>query len=74
VAFRGPEYTITPGAEGVASLVFDVPKFARGVKGGIREDHDEEAKITEPLFEVQCILSIKISMGIGRYVRPNFIP
>lgn len=52
----------------MASLVFDVPKAARGVKGGIRQGGDEEEdRLTEPLFEVKCIVGIKITMGIGRY-------
>ncbi|KAI0648693.1 hypothetical protein C8Q79DRAFT_1040192 [Trametes meyenii] len=63
VSFRGPEYIITPGAEGVANLVVDVPKNARGVKGGRRIG--DEGKSTECLFEVRCIIGVKLSMGIG---------
>jgi hypothetical protein len=66
VAFSGPEYVIPPGAEGVASLVFDVPKHARGVKGGTREGAEGEDRLTEALFEVRCNVGIKIAMGIGR--------
>lgn len=64
VSFRGPEYIIPPGGEGVANLVVDVPKNARGVKGGRRIG--DEGKISECLFEVRCIASVKLSMGIGR--------
>lgn len=64
VSFRGPEYVIQPGVEGVANLVVDIPKHARGVKGGPRQS--DGAKSTECLFEVRCILSIKLAMGIGR--------
>ncbi|KAJ4487102.1 hypothetical protein C8J55DRAFT_487271 [Lentinula edodes] len=35
VPFRGPEYIILPGVERVASLVFDVPKSARGVRSAL---------------------------------------
>jgi hypothetical protein len=77
VPFCGPEYIIPPGVEGVASLVFDVPKFARGVKGGSRDGDEAERRTTEALFEVRCIVGIKMLMGIGRceilkYVQPSF--
>ena len=64
VSFRGPEYTIQPGVEGVANLVIDIPKDARGVKGGRRQGDDN--KITECLFEVRCMVDIKLAIGIGR--------
>ncbi|CDO75124.1 hypothetical protein BN946_scf185010.g49 [Trametes cinnabarina] len=63
VSFRGPEYIIVPGAEGIANLVIDVPKNARGVKGGRRVG--DEGKISECLFEVRCTVSVKLGMGIG---------
>ncbi|KAI9067691.1 hypothetical protein FKP32DRAFT_1609263 [Trametes sanguinea] len=63
VSFRGPEYIIVPGAEGVANLVIDVPKNARGVKGGRRIG--DEGRVSECLFEVRCMVSVKLSMGIG---------
>ena len=66
VAFRGPEYIILPGTEGVASLVFDIPKDAKGVKGGTREGDEAKGETTEPLFEVRCIIVTKLAMGIGR--------
>ncbi len=66
VSFRGPEYIIQPGVEGVANLVVDVPKQARGVKGGRRQGNGD--KTSEPLFEVRCMLSIKLALGIGRWV------
>ncbi|EIW84282.1 hypothetical protein CONPUDRAFT_142629 [Coniophora puteana RWD-64-598 SS2] len=58
VEFDGPEYTVPPGIEGAANLVIDVPRHARGVKGGIREG--ENGKMTDGLFEVRCILSIRV--------------
>lgn len=65
--FRGSEYTITPGVEGVANLVFDIPRDARGLKGGTREQAEEgERHHTEPLFEVKTSIVIKIGMGVGR--------
>ncbi|KAF5379738.1 hypothetical protein D9615_005784 [Tricholomella constricta] len=65
VPFRGAEYVIQPGAEGVASLVFDVPKHARGVRGGTLEGDESEGRTSESLFEVRCIVGITINMGIG---------
>jgi len=68
VAFRGPEYLVHPGTEGVASLVFDVPQNARSLKGGPRDGDEEEGKTTDCLFEVRCTLGIKIGLPFGRYV------
>ncbi|KAK7461662.1 hypothetical protein VKT23_008089 [Stygiomarasmius scandens] len=75
VPFKGPEYIIPPGAEGVASLVFDVPRSAKGVKGGVylgdvlenlpRDGEDKKVKESESLFEVRCIVGVKMSMGLG---------
>ena len=69
IPFRGSEYTIAPGVEGVANLAFDVPRNARGVKGGAREQAEEgERHHTEALFEVKTSVLIKIGMGVGRWV------
>ncbi|KAF6745736.1 hypothetical protein DFP72DRAFT_924355 [Ephemerocybe angulata] len=66
VPFRGPEYIIPPGAEGVANLVFDVPKHSRGVRGGTLEgDEEDPPRHTESLFEIRCTVDIKMSMGFG---------
>ncbi|OBZ72563.1 hypothetical protein A0H81_07416 [Grifola frondosa] len=65
VSFRGPEYIILPGAEGVANLVFNLPRNARGAKGGRRQGDEEQEPTTECLFEVRCVASIKLSMGIA---------
>ncbi|KAF8723421.1 hypothetical protein AX14_009312 [Amanita brunnescens Koide BX004] len=66
VAFHGPEYIIHPGVEGIANLVFDIPKTARGVKGGVYLDEGYRSpRETQSIFEVQCIVSAKMSMGIG---------
>jgi hypothetical protein len=74
VAFRGPDYIIPPGAEGVASLVFDVPKHARGVRGGMREADEGDVMRSEPLFEVRCYVGVKMTMGIGRYACRTVVP
>ena len=79
VPFKGPEYQVPPGGEGVANLVFDIPRFARGVRGGQRQSAEGElslaegahndltsGKLTDALFEVRCIVQIKLSLGIGR--------
>jgi hypothetical protein len=76
VSFKGPEYIIASGAEGVASLVFDVPKDARGVRGGALEGGEgdegtggkEGRRLTESLFEIGCAVGVKIGMGFGRLV------
>ncbi|KAI0791168.1 hypothetical protein C8Q75DRAFT_756975 [Abortiporus biennis] len=65
VSFKGKEYIINPGVEGVANLVFDVPVNARGVKGGTRHGDEEENRYTPALFEVRCVASVKIAMGFG---------
>ncbi|KAF8800493.1 hypothetical protein BYT27DRAFT_7227437 [Phlegmacium glaucopus] len=69
VPFRGPEYIIPPGAEGVANLVFDVPKLARGVQGGTLDGESKEEggqpRRTESLFEIRCEVEVKLGMGIG---------
>ncbi|KAJ7730809.1 hypothetical protein B0H16DRAFT_210102 [Mycena metata] len=65
VPFRGEEYIIPPGAEGVASLVFDVPKHARGVKGGLLKGDESASKPTPAIFEVRCVVGVKMTMGFG---------
>ncbi|KAG5718451.1 hypothetical protein E4T56_gene4118, partial [Termitomyces sp. T112] len=65
LSFDGPEYIITPGTEGVASLVFDVPEHARGVRAGPYEGDESENRTSESIFEVRCILGITINMGSG---------
>lgn len=66
VSFRGQDYIIQPGSEGVANLVFDVPENARGVNGRQRYGDEEEVRVTNCLFEVQCLVSVKLAMGFGR--------
>jgi hypothetical protein len=66
VSFRGQDYIIQPGTEGVANLVFDVPATARGVKGTERYGDEVDDRVTECLFEVRCIVGVKLSMGFGR--------
>ncbi|KAL5526614.1 hypothetical protein ACEPAF_8338 [Sanghuangporus sanghuang] len=67
VPFRGPEYIVQPGTEGVASLVFSVPRNAQGVRSGKLKtgEEDEGREPVESLFDVQCMLEIKIGMGLG---------
>ncbi|KZT02549.1 uncharacterized protein LAESUDRAFT_762682 [Laetiporus sulphureus 93-53] len=64
VSFNGPEYIIHPGAEGVALLVFDLPEHARSVHGRSREGDEEGSRHVDPLFEVRCLVNVKLSMGI----------
>ncbi|KAL5525827.1 hypothetical protein ACEPAG_7164 [Sanghuangporus baumii] len=67
IPFRGPEYIVQPGTEGVANLVFSVPRNAQGVRSGRLEtgEEDEGREPVESLFDVQCMLEIKIGMGLG---------
>ncbi|KAF9029109.1 hypothetical protein BDZ89DRAFT_1065634 [Hymenopellis radicata] len=63
--FRGPDFIIPPGAEGVASLVFDVPRNARSVRGGVLEGL-EGSKGTHALFDIKATVTVKMAMGMGR--------
>ncbi|KAF9477727.1 hypothetical protein BDN70DRAFT_880830 [Pholiota conissans] len=69
VPFRGAEYIIPPGAEGVANLVFDVPKHARGVRGGTLDGEELEGghglRHSDSLFEIRCKVEVKLTMGMG---------
>ena len=77
ITFRGPEYITHPNTEGIAQLVFDVPRTARTVSaymrhGGDRDedeaDSDAFRRRSAPLFEVRGVLAIRIAMPIGRFV------
>lgn len=66
VPFRGNVYSVQPGTEGVANLTFEVPRNARSVKGGAREGGDDEGgRLTDSLFDIQCLVNVKIGMSIG---------
>ncbi|OCH87986.1 hypothetical protein OBBRIDRAFT_836941 [Obba rivulosa] len=65
VTFRSAEYILHPGAEGVANLVVDVPRNARGVRGGMRYGDEDRAAGHNHLFQVQCVLGIALTMGLG---------
>ena len=66
VPFRGPEYIINPGAEGVAHLIFDVPDVARTVQAEPRCGGEDEERTSPNLFSIRCIVSVKLTMGFGR--------
>ena len=72
IAFRGPEYTSNPGTEGIAQLIFDVPRTARTVSahprhgGDVGEDEGAGKNRTPPLFEVRGVVTVSISMPLGR--------
>lgn len=65
-----------PGGEGVAHLVFDVPKNAISSMGGLREtdqDRDRESAqrrraIEKLIFGVECEVVVTVGMGLGAYV------
>ena len=65
VSFRGPEFIIQPGVEGVANLVFDVPAQARSLKGGQRENIEDE-RTSNYLFEVSATVTVCLALGFGR--------
>ncbi|KXN83785.1 hypothetical protein AN958_01062 [Leucoagaricus sp. SymC.cos] len=66
VPFKGQEYILPPGGEGVAHLVFDVPLSARSVRGGEYEgDGDEEGRKSDALFSIQASVEVKVVMGLG---------
>lgn len=66
VPFRGPDYIVQPGTEGIANLVFDVPNKCRGLRSGRLDNGDDDnPRESESLFEVRCIIDIKLGMGIG---------
>jgi hypothetical protein len=67
VPYRGQEYTLPPGGEGVAHLVFDVPITARSVRGGTYDGDDDGVRNTsEALFSIQASVEVKVGMGLGR--------
>lgn len=70
VEFRGPEYSVPPGIEGIARLVIDIPRHSRGVKGGLRID--DNGRDTEGFFEVRCTLRLRIEMPPGRCAIHHF--
>ena len=66
VDFRGPEYSLPPGIEGVASLVVDIPRHSRGSRGHPRLDNS--GKSTDSLFDIRCSFNIRVEMPPGRCV------
>jgi len=67
---------IMPGVEGIANLVFDVPRNARVIRGGTLDGDDEEGgegiinrpRQTESLFEIKCKIEVRLTLGMGRCV------
>jgi hypothetical protein len=66
VSFRGPEFIIHPGVEGVANLVFDVPPHAKSLRAGPR-DGGEDSRSSGHIFEVRCTVTICLALGLGRW-------
>lgn len=65
----------------MASLVFDVPRYVRSVRGGLREHgntgegkggngggNELSGKGVDALFEVRVVVGVKMNMGLGRLV------
>lgn len=63
VDFRGPEYSLPPGIEGLARLVIDVPRHFRGAKGSSRLD--DSGRTTDCLFGVSCAFDVRVEMPPG---------
>ncbi|OAX32510.1 hypothetical protein K503DRAFT_870119 [Rhizopogon vinicolor AM-OR11-026] len=63
VEFRGHEYKVPPGIEGVANLVINIPRSSRGSRGGARLG--ENGEMTNGLFEVCCSLRLQVDMPVG---------
>lgn len=63
VPFHGPEYTVQAFSEGVAHLVLNIPRSARGVRKGPREAMDGrgEPYWKDGLFSVQCYIVVSLS-------------
>lgn len=72
VEFRGHEYMVPPGIEGVANLVINIPRSSRGSRGGARVG--ENGNITDCLFEVCCSLRLRVDMPIGSEPLSIIIP
>ncbi|KAG2369054.1 hypothetical protein BDR07DRAFT_1389440 [Suillus spraguei] len=53
----------SPGIEGIANLVINIPRSSRGSRGDARVG--ENGKTTDCLFEVCCSLKLRIDMPIG---------
>ncbi|KAI0342740.1 hypothetical protein BDW22DRAFT_1357238 [Trametopsis cervina] len=65
VPFRGPEYIIHPGVEGVAHLIFDVPDTARTVKAEARFGGEDDNRVSPNLFSIKCAVVVRMTMGFG---------
>ncbi|KAI0696451.1 hypothetical protein BC835DRAFT_1414282 [Cytidiella melzeri] len=65
VPFRGPEFVIQPGVEGVAHLIFDVPDAARTVKAQQRYGGEDDNRLSPNLFSIRCTVNVKMNMGFG---------
>ncbi|KAG8953070.1 hypothetical protein FRC04_003017 [Tulasnella sp. 424] len=65
IPFNGPEYSIAPGGEGVANLVFDIPTPAYGAGVGLRSDDRPKQGVPSLLFTVECELEVTIGMPMG---------
>ncbi|KAG8909340.1 hypothetical protein FRC01_007000 [Tulasnella sp. 417] len=65
IPFNGPEYSIGPGGEGVANLVFDIPTPAYGAGVGLRSEDRPKQGVPSLLFTVECELEVSIGMPMG---------
>ncbi|KAI5119446.1 hypothetical protein M0805_008385 [Coniferiporia weirii] len=65
--FRGEDYVVHPGTEGIANLVFSVPNNAFGVRAGRLDtgEGDYGPRRMDSLFFVQCSIQIELGGGFG---------
>ncbi|KAF9519674.1 hypothetical protein BS47DRAFT_1387948 [Hydnum rufescens UP504] len=64
IPFRGPAYTVQAFSEGVANLVFTIPRNTRGVKAGLRENAEGNPNVVKKsLFDIQCNLIVRLGTG-----------
>ncbi|THH10040.1 hypothetical protein EW145_g1598 [Phellinidium pouzarii] len=67
IPFRGEEYVVHPGTEGIANLVFSIPVGAQGVRPGRLDtgEQEENTRERESLFDVRCIIEARLGLGLG---------
>ncbi|KAG8905349.1 hypothetical protein FRB99_000177 [Tulasnella sp. 403] len=67
IPYHSPEYCVPPGGEGVAHLVFDIPKNAFGTRVGAQEETSiqERQKAPSFIFSVECEVNVFVLMGLG---------
>ncbi len=65
--FNGPEYSIAPGGEGTAHLVFELPRngFGSGLATRDQEEYPQKG-VPNLLFGIECEVEVTIGMGLTK--------